>query len=397
MLRLKRALIAAVLASAAVTGTAGWATASEQTPVTGPPPGTAAWLHDRTSGSRPPDPATAAPAAVAAYFGALTDAEQRTLAARHPLVVGNLDGAPIALRYTANALALADERRRELDRAADPALTAQDHAAARDRAARYAALLRPGRQILAFDPRGRGQVAEVYGDLAAASRVAVVVPGSDIDLASYDRQRDPYGTPAGMAQALRQRMAQAAPGTPTATVAWVGYTTPVGLGVDAATARLARAGAPRLERFLAGLAAGTTPAAPPPAVFCHSYGSVLCGIAAPGLDPGEASDLVVLGSPGMHADHAAGLGTAVRIWAARDASDWIRRVPHLSFAGLGHGADPAAPAFGARVVAADRAHGHTGYFAPGTDSLANFAEIALGDYPAVNCAATDQECRHDLV
>ncbi|AXI77443.1 alpha/beta hydrolase [Peterkaempfera bronchialis] len=396
MLRLKRALIAAVLVAAAIAGTAGWAAASGQTPVTGPPSGTGAWLSDTASGRRPPDPATASAAAVAAFFARLPPAEQRALAARHPLVVGNLDGAPPALRYRANALALAAERTRELARATAPGLTAEDHAQARRRAERYGTLLRPGRQILAFDPRGRGLVAEVYGDLAAARRVAVVVPGSDIDLGSYDRERDPYGTPAGMAKALRQRMARQQPGTATAAVAWVGYTTPVGLGVDAATARLAEAGAPRLDRFLSGLAATVHPAAPP-AVFCHSYGSVVCGLAAPAIGPDDVSDLVVLGSPGMRADDAAALRTGARVWAARDPGDWIGRVPHLSLGGLGHGADPVDPAFGARVVSADRAQGHTGYFAPDTDSLANFADIALGDYPAVGCATDDQECRDDLV
>ncbi|WP_055588444.1 alpha/beta hydrolase [Streptacidiphilus griseoplanus] len=395
MPRLKRALIAVLLTAAAVTGTAGWATASGQVPVTGPPPGTAGWLADTVQGRRPPDPATASPRQIGDYFATLTATQAAALAARHPLVVGNLDGAPIALRYRANTLALRSERRRELTRAADPALTPQDHAEALRRADRYAALLRPGRQILAFDPRGRGQIAEVYGDLTAARRVAVVVPGSDIDLGSFDRDRDPYGTPAGMARSLLDRMRRQQPDTPAATVAWVGYTTPVGLGIDAATSRLARAGAPRLVRFLAGLAGTGRPAAPP-AVLCHSYGSVVCGIAASSVSTAEASDLVVLGSPGMHSDDAAGLRTRVRVWAARDGSDWIRRVPHLSLAGLGHGADPVDPRFGARVVSAARAHGHTGYLAPGTDSLANAADIALGDYPAVHCATDDQECRHGL-
>ncbi|WP_377271577.1 alpha/beta hydrolase [Peterkaempfera sp. SMS 1(5)a] len=395
MPRLKRALIAVVLTAAAVTGTTGWATASEQTPVTGPPPGTGDWLADTAQGRHLPDPATGRPGEVATLLASLTHDQQQALAVRHPLVVGNLDGAPVTLRYTANALALRMERRRELARAEDPALTPQDHAEARQRAARYTALLRPGRQILAFDPRGRGQIAEVYGDLRAARRVAVVVPGSDIDLGSFDRDRDPYGTPAGMARSLLEQMRRQQPDTPAATIAWVGYTTPVGLGVDAATARLAQAGAPRLARFLAGLAATTHPAAPP-AVLCHSYGSVVCGIAASSVTTAEASDLVVLGSPGMHSGNAAGLRTGVRLWAARDGSDWISRVPHLSLAGLGHGADPVDPRFGARVVSADRAHGHTGYLAPGTDSLANAADIALGDYPAVHCATDDQECRHDL-
>ncbi|WP_055588443.1 alpha/beta hydrolase [Streptacidiphilus griseoplanus] len=391
-MRLKRLLVAA-LATVAVladTGAAagGAAVAGEQLPITTPPPGSAAWNHQRIDGHAPPDPATAAPAAVAAFFATLPEAAQNALAARHPLVVGNLDGAPVALRYRANALAVAAERTAARARAADPALSPADRAAAADRAARCDLLLRPGRHLLAFDPRGRGLVAEVYGDLTTAQRVAVVVPGADIDLGHFDRVDDPLRSPAGMARALHAEEERAAPAVRTAVIAWAGYTTPVGFGPDTATARLAEAGAPRLERLLAGLAVTDLPAAPPPTLLCHSYGSVVCGTAAPRIhlgirtaaDPSGITDLVVFGSPGMGVEHASQLGTGVRLWAARNSSDWIGDVPYVEIAGLGHGADPVEPEFGARVVSAAGARGHTGYLAPGTASLSNFTAIALGRY-----------------
>ncbi|MGW6022959.1 alpha/beta hydrolase [Streptomyces sp. NPDC055099] len=363
--RSKRTLVAAALTTTIVAGTTGWAVGNEQQPITGPPPGTQAWRADHTWGVRLPDPAATAPARVAAFFDSLSQAQQHRLAARHPSVVGNLDGAPASLRFEANSLALKAERAREQARENDPGLTQQDHERSRSLAARYEELLAPGRQILAFDPRGRGQVAEAHGDLAKARHVSVVVPGSDIDLSTFDRANDKYGTPAGMARSLH-----AAAGDDTAVVAWVGYTTPVGLGPDAATGRLAQAGAPRLARFVQGL---TATGAPRPAVFCHSYGSVVCGLAAPEL---PASDLVVLGSPGMRADNVADLRTSARVWVAKDDSDWIGDVPNVELFGLGHGEDPADPGFGARRVPAERAEGHTGYFAPGTDSLQAFAAIA---------------------
>ncbi|MFJ6616167.1 alpha/beta hydrolase [Kitasatospora sp. NPDC091335] len=368
--RARRALAATAVALAAVLGAGGWA-ADTQTPVTGPPPGSAAWTADTSLGLRPPDPAATTPAHVAAFFAGLGPAQQDALAARHPLVVGNLDGAPVVLRYRANALALAAERARELARAADPALTPQDHETARERAERYRALLDGGRRILAFDPRGRGQVAEVYGDLATARRTAVIVPGSDIDLLRFDRASDPYGTPAGMARALLD-----ATGRQTAVIAWAGYTTPLGLGPDAATEDLAEAGAPRLTRLLDGLAVSTRPQAPP-TLFCHSYGSVVCGLARP--TPAQASGVVVLGSPGMGIGSAADLDPDVPLWAtARNGSDWIGDVPNVRLFGLGHGADPTAPGFGARPLPATGSHGHNGYFAPGTASLAAYAAVALG-------------------
>ncbi|MGW6156361.1 alpha/beta hydrolase [Streptomyces sp. NPDC055144] len=363
----RRTLVAAALTTTVVAGTTGWAVGSEQSPLTGPPPGAASWRADHALGVGLPDPATAKPAQVTAFFRGLGDAERQELVERHPTVVGNLDGAPADLRYEANTRALKSERDRVRARAEDASLTPQDHAQARFLVTRYTELLEPGRQILAFDPRGRGQVAEVFGDLAGSDHVSVVVPGSDIDLSSFDRAKDPYGTPAGMARSLYE-----ASGGRTAVVAWVGYTTPVGLGPDAATGRLAEAGAPRLTRFAQGL---TASGAPRPAVFCHSYGSVVCGLSAARL---PASDLVVLGSPGLRADTVADLRTKARVWAARDDSDWIGRVPNVELFGLGHGTDPTDPSFGARLIPAHRAEGHTGYFAPGTDSLRAFTRIATG-------------------
>ncbi|MER5728174.1 alpha/beta hydrolase [Streptomyces sp. NPDC002138] len=352
MRRLGRTLVAAVLTVTVITGTAGWASADTQRAVTGPLPGTAAWRAEpgpaAGAGVRPvrglPDPESAGPREVARFFAALDPDEARALVRRHPLVAGNLDGVPVALRYLANRIAI---------------LASGE--------ARYLSLAGAGRQILAFDPRGRGQVAEVFGDLTHAEHVAVVVPGSDNDASTYDRKRAPYSGPGGMARALR-----ASTGDTTAVVAWTGYTTPVGVGLDAAQGHLAESGAARLTRFLSGLDAV---GAADPALFCHSYGSVVCGLAARYAD---ARDIVVLGSPGMRADNVAGLRTRARVWAAKGPSDWIDDVPNVEFAGLGHGADPTSAGFGARRVPAADAEGHTGYFVPGTQSLAAFAAIATG-------------------
>ncbi|MFG2641654.1 alpha/beta hydrolase [Streptomyces sp. NPDC048370] len=324
MRRYTRTLVAAALATTVVAGTAGWASGSAQQAVTGAPVGAEAWRADGL-----PDPERTSPAEVAAFFDGLSPARQQELVRAHPSVVGNLDGVPPRLRYEANARTLGGQ---------------------------YA-----GQQVLASDPRGRGQVALVHGDLATAEHVAVVVPGSDIDAGNVRPLTD-------MAEALRR-----ATHGRTAVIAWAGYTTPLGVGVDAATGDLAEVGAERLTRLTDGLAAVGAPA---PSVFCHSYGSVVCGLAADRL---KAKDLVVFGSPGMRAANVGELNTSARVWAAKDPSDWIDRIPNVEFAGLGHGADPTDPAFGARRVPADDAHGHNGYFAPGTQSLRTFAAIAEGD------------------
>ncbi|MFI8184083.1 alpha/beta hydrolase family protein [Actinacidiphila glaucinigra] len=341
---------------------------------------TAAWRHGSVGGRPLPDP-QAAPGVIARFFASVGPDGARLLAHRYPLVVGNLNGAPVALRYQANRRSLVKARAQETARSRSSLLTTEGRQDAAQRADRYASLLDGGRQILAFDPTGRGRAAEVFGDLGTAERVSLVVPGVDTDVLSFEREDDPARAPVGMARSLYAAEHAAAPRTRTAVIAWADYTTPQGVGLDASTGELAEQGAVRLAALVRSL-----PAHGGVSLFCHSYGSVLCGVAAPELPSGRVSDIAVFGSPGMRVDKAADLGTAARVWATRDSTDWIGDVPHMEFAGLGHGADPVSRSFGARVVTSEAAEGHAGYFRPGTDSLANFTSIALGRYPDVRCA-----------
>ncbi|WP_329131696.1 alpha/beta hydrolase family protein [Streptomyces sp. NBC_01476] len=342
-----------------------------------------AWMSGKVGLRRLPDP-KAAPGAIARFFASLTATQRLGLAKRYPLVVGNLNGAPTALRYLANRLALTEARSAERALYRSGKLTPVGRQNARLLVERYTSLLTGNRQILAFDPTGAGRAAEVLGDLDTASRISIVVPGVDTDMLSFERDDKPYQAPAGMARELYGAEASADPGAHTAVVAWADYTTPIGVGLDASTGLDAERGAVRLEGLVTAL-----PRQAEVALFCHSYGSVLCGVAAPDLPRGRVSDITVFGSPGVRARHADDLHTTAHIWAARDAGDWIGDVPHLEFAGLGHGADPVSSSFGARVISAAGASGHPGYFAPGTTSLANFAEIALGDYRDVACNQSD--------
>jgi hypothetical protein len=55
--------------------------------------------------------------------------------------------------------------------------------------------------------------------------------------------------------------------------------------------------------------------------------------------------------------------------------------------GFGHAADPTAPAFGARALPVDGAHGHNGYLVDGTGSLHAIAQIVTGHGEAVAAPA----------
>ncbi|QTD98311.1 alpha/beta hydrolase [Streptomyces cyanogenus] len=347
------------------------------------------WEHGSLHGLDLPDP-EAAPARLARFFASLTPHERDRLAHRYPLAVGNMNGAPVSLRYRANRIALDQARKVEHGRMHDSRLSSAGQQDAARRMERYASLLDADRHILAFDPEGSGRVAEVFGNLDKAERISVVVPGVDTDLLTFQRTYRKYSAPVGMAKALYAAERAADPTTRTAVIAWADYTSPDGLGVDAATGLRAEEGAVRLNRLLSAL-----PGRAPVSMFCHSYGSVVCGVAAHGM-PRRVADIAVAASPGMRVTKASRLGTTARVWAMRDASDWVQDVPYLELGGLGHGADPVSSAFGARVLSARDAQGHSGYFQPGTDSLRNLADIGVGAYDAVTCARENEACRSGL-
>jgi hypothetical protein len=229
------------------------------------------------------------------------------------------------------------------------------------------------RQVLFFNPNGAGVAAMVIGDLATAHRVAIVVPGSDTNLTTFF-SRGPE-SPGGAAEALSAEARKLDPGEKLAIIAWLGYPTPAMLSPSVITSGDAGRGAQALKPLVTALAKHGAQVA----LLCHSYGSVVCGLAAPNL---PVTDIAVFGSPGMDANSVADLHTSARVWAGREAGDSIKYVPHLHLFGLGFGADPMSSGFGARIFATGDG-GHSGYLDPGSASLQNLTYIALGDPAAV--------------
>ncbi|MBW5485339.1 hypothetical protein GPJ59_26555 [Streptomyces bambusae] len=227
-------------------------------------------------------------------------------------------------------------------------------------------------QFLAFDGRGTGRAVEVFGSLRSADRVAVLVPGSDTTLDTYQRFR------AG-AVALQQRLEREHPRS--AVVAWLGYDTPGTVSTTVATTGRADVAARQLAPFLRQLQDLSGPSTRL-SLLCHSYGSVVCARTSTGP---AVTDIALFGSPGTGAGTAAELPTGARVWAGRGRGDWIAWVPHVRVAGVGFGTDPVDPAFGARHFAAGTA-GHSDYLKPGTESLDSLARIVLG--------TTAQEASH---
>ena len=265
------------------------------------------------------------------------------------------------------------------DRAALTRIYAANQSAMKTAGSPFARWTGQGRQFLAFDPRGNGRVVEVFGDLATADRIAVLVPGVSTTANNFNTGLDDVRdrAPAVQARNLYDATRAAAPGQRVAVVAWLGYDAPQGIGRTAAREELARAGATALDGFTRDLAI-LRPAATV-TVIGHSYGSVVAGLAAAGL-PSQVKDLVVVGSPGMSVSRAADLHTSARIWAGQSGTDWIDWVPALQVWGAGHGTLPTTAGFGATVFGTQGVLDHDHYLAQGTQSLANIASIVLGQH-----------------
>src|SRR6266516_3497494 len=229
------------------------------------------------------------------------------------------------------------------------------------------------RHVLFFNPNGQGVAAMVIGNLATANRVAILVPGSDTTLATFFSRG--AASPGGGAEALAAEAHRLDPGTHLAIIAWLGYPAPAMLSPAVMTSGDAGQGARALRPLVTALARHGDQVA----LLCHSYGSVVCGLAAPHL---PVTDIAVFGSPGMDASSVASLDTKARVWAGREADDAIKYVPNIQLFGLGFGADPMSPGFGARIFATGTS-GHSGYLDPGSVSLRNLTYIALGDPAAV--------------
>ena len=297
---------------------------------------------------------TAIAAVVAAAAVTLTAAVSPAAPADPPVSLPALTKPALAARYAANDQAAA--------RAARAAARSGNQALART----LSGLSR--QQLLGFAAAGQGEAVQVIGNLATARRVAILVPGSDTSLATFD-SRGP-ASPEGGARALAAQARQLNPDARLAIIAWLGYRTPSLLSPAVLTSGNAGQGASALRPLVRSLATDGDQVA----LLCHSYGSVVCGLAAPRL---PVTDIAVFGSPGMDASSVRSLHTTARVWAGREAGDWIRDVPHVRLLGIGFGADPTAPSFGARRFGCGDS-GHSSYLSPGSSSLRNLAYIALG-------------------
>jgi len=316
--------------------------------------------------------------AVREVFASLSADRAMVLGLLYPVVVGNLDGAPLPVRIVANRVHMVAERlrvqhliaslEREYDELRDgivpPAPGARYMPGAdvyrmqaileqlegeRERLELLGHLLvdrvpnpRYGivagaertieRQFLMFDPSGDGRIAELHGVIDARTRdIGILVPGTGADLGGF--------------QALAnrgQRFAEFRFTGTLATITWLGYDAPDSIVPDASFNRYADAGGPALRDFVAGLDLDHLDVT----AVGHSYGGAVVGAAE---REGMIVDNVVhVESAGASVDDVSDYPHSSRRYSMTAPGDPIDAVqgtlaaePHQSGdLNMGHGLDP---------------------------------------------------------
>ncbi|WP_223690287.1 alpha/beta hydrolase [Leifsonia poae] len=327
---------------------------------------------------------------VSGLWKLLDPVKQAALLNASPHVVGNLEGIPYTVRGRANALdlsrtiadtttQLATENgkavRIELQRKlttlgnVKKALTAEDGVK---------------RTLITLDTSDDAKASIVIGDLSTAHYVNFLVPGmymsvgeQIVDWANtaqnlYDQQTD------WLRRILGPRGGQGTPGV--ATVAWIGYQTPVLMNIGGIS--LAEQGADSLERSLEGLQALRQANPPYLSLFAHSYGSTAALLALE-RHTVTVDALALLGSPGSDAQSVAALSVHNgNVFVGQATLDPI---VHSAF----FGSDPGSPSYGAQPMGVDGgvdpvthrslsgSSGHNEYFAAGSESMRNLALIGI--------------------
>ncbi|MFD3560867.1 alpha/beta hydrolase [Streptomyces sp. NPDC058686] len=365
-------------------------------------------------------PKEATPEDNANWWKGLTEEQRADYLALHPKEVGAMNGLPADTRDEANRIVLAEAKAKyELDLDSIPAEPANKYTTInhingpmkvhsdewiawnekyadrkkslegalagmgqiQDRFDRTGVDGLPEAYLLGFDPKGEGdgRVILANGNPDTADHTAVYVPGTFAGIESIGDGKD-YGD-LGRSERLWAQSQKLAPGKDISTITWLDYNAPDNIAPQATNGHEAAAGGITLRDFLTGndvahqqetgTRAHTT-------AIGHSYGSTVVGDAAQAgtswTDSKLADDIVLAGSPGVQADHAADLGVgAHHVWAM--GAPWDDQVVRQGgrVVGLGnHGVIPTDDAFGGNIMQSD-AGGHTNFF----DSDGNKASVSL--------------------
>jgi hypothetical protein len=317
-------------------------------------------------------PSPGDPQAAAAWWSSVAPQDKQLLLQAFPQQLGALDGLPALDRNTANR-AFLDYCAFGNDRNANA--TSLESVVGLRALLEEADHNRPGQLLLlGFDNTLDGQAVVAIGNPDHAAHTALLVPGTNTELSDVPGQVARANDIRNAADIMTSQ-----PGD-VSVVAWLGYNAPE---INNSVLMWDRAidGAPALDAFVNGLNVSHDSAPSHVTALAHSYGSTLVGEAARVGDGLAVSDIVVVGSPGMHVGSVGDLQLDPRhVWAGAAPDDaisgWAGSTPGV------HGSEPSDSTFGANVLHVDTS-GHGGYWQPGSISLNNQAAIIVGDYEQV--------------
>ena len=307
----------------------------------------------------------------AEWWSGLSAGEQQAYMLYQPASLGAMDGLPAQVRHEANLQTLREDAANGHDR--DNAQALLDRVEGSRDDPRVADIY-----LLGYQPPGAGnspdaQVVASVGNPDTADNVGIYVPGTTTELSSANGGLD-------RVDELRAQ-AEMIPGSgETATIFWLGYDAPDGLGA-ATRSSYASEGAEPLRQFADGLRESSRNPDVRVTAIGHSYGSTVIGHADSLDGSGLAvDDIIVMGSPGL------GVGGVDELhingdsfWAGMADDDSIRFTP-----GFIHGTNPVNDGYGGTRIDTGSASGHSGYWEPDTESLRNQAYILTGNHDQVS-------------
>ena len=323
---------------------------------------------------------------VSMWWSSLDLGHRTALRSASPELVGSLDGVPFQVRDLANRAVL-ESTMLELEEliASDAGRTLIENAKTQLRMltsisdALGSRSAQPARTLLSLDVDGQGRAAIVLGDLRRADYVSYLVPGM---FYTIENQMGDWADAAARLydEQLSWLELFGEPTSTVATVAWIGYDTPNLTNVG--SIENAAAGRDTLASAIMGLKALRAGDDPHITVIAHSYGSTAALMALQEYEF-EIDALAMVGSPGSSASSVADLNV-------RDGNVFVGEaawdpIPNSAY----FGSDPGAESYGAKPLGVSggidaitrevllASTGHNEYFSAGTESMRNFALIAI--------------------
>ncbi len=348
-------------------------------------------------GTIKPPPANDWPQDNANWWNGLSEEQREAYVSMHPASIGALDGLPSAVRDDANRIVLAEQRAarqveydawltkepqhfkpyispvtgREVKGATVPT---DEWKAWEDKRKQlengYKGMdaiqkrfdnytgesTRP--YLLGFDGNNMGRAIVSIGNPDTADNVVTYVPGTFAKLESIDGD-------IGRAEKLQFKAGLEDPFHSTASIVWLGYDAPQGIATDATETKWADAAKEPLGNFIQGIQeANHRDGGVHQTLLGHSYGSLVVGETMSMHMDLPVENAIMVGSPGVGADHAKDLNIPPdHVFAATAKNDLINAAPPPARDPLSpkaywdlfddhtivHGTDPTSDDFGGQV------------------------------------------------